>query len=437
MFRNAHDGAKSVSIRNVVETFCNIRTGNENKIPCPLHQETEGSFHIYDSSNSFYCYGCHVGGSPIDFVLLLKEKQNQRLASSGEAAKLICDKFGIQYQNTFSKDSDYDNYVKVYKFVADLFVDSNKLDNALAYWQSRKLDRLIKDYQLGYCPAVFTGKDNTVISLKDKLRREFPEIPEATLDSYGLYDRHGHCVFSERYMFAIRNSRGDVVAFSGRDATGNSPAKYKNSQETKYFQKKKILYNFDNAKSYSSIYVVEGQADALSLIAVGIQNVVASLGTAFGEDHLSLLKGKEVIFAFDNDEAAYETTLKFILNKPVNRYLNVFMLGEYKDFNEALIAGFDFKHIFRRRHLMYAPDYLFKLFCTLTKKLQASSEDEYEELKRKPIYLDLSLAEDKDKFKSYMDKATSSKYCSPIQRYEYALRVSRLIKGKRMEVKNG
>ena len=85
---------------------------------------------------------------------------------------------------------------------------------------------------------------------------------------------------------------------------------------------------------------------------------------------------------------------------------------------------------------MYAPDYLFKLFCTLTKKLQASSEEEYEELKRKPIYLDLSLAEDKDKFKAYMDKATSSKYCSPIQRYEYALRVSRLIKGKRMEVKN-
>lgn len=406
MPKNLFEAAKSVSMRQVIPKFSGVgvNTGRYGgNIPCPLgiHSDSNPSFHIYDNTNSFYCFSCKNSGTPIEYVKLVTG-----LASSVEAAKLICQEFGIQYEDNYQKDTEYASYVKVYNWVSELFVKCNKFDNALSYWQSRKLDTLIESYQLGYCPAVFK-RNNTIISFKEMLRRKFPEIPEATLDTYNLYDSYGQCVFAERYIFAIRNSKGDVVAFSGRDATGNSPAKYKNSKETKYFQKRKILYNLDKAKGYPFVYVVEGQADALSLVVSGIPNAVASLGTAFTTEHLELLKGKDIILAFDNDEAGHKTMANLIESNPdKNLYtLKNFSYG-YKDFNDALIDGVELKPLLKSK--IHGAEFLF-VYLKDT--------------------LDLSDLINREELHSRISRA--AKYSSPIAKDYYAIKIQRLFKGKR------
>ncbi len=229
MFNNIFDAAKSVSIREVIQKFSNVNVGTGRyggNIPCPLHihDDNKPSFHIYDNTNSFHCFSCKNSGTPIDYVKFVTG-----LVHNADAAELICQEFGLQYEDNYVKDIDYDNYVKVYDWCSKLFVKCNSYNNALNYWKSRGLESLIDKYGLGYCPAVFTDSNNTIVTFKSMLVKQFPHIPMATLDSYNLYDSYGQCVFADRYMFAIRNSKGDVVAFSGRSLTDQ--AKYKNSKE--------------------------------------------------------------------------------------------------------------------------------------------------------------------------------------------------------------
>ena len=407
MFKNIFEAAKSVSIREVIRKFSNADVSQGRyggNIPCPLgrHEDNKPSFHIYDNTNSFHCFSCGCSGSTIDYV-----KFSMGLVNNVDAAELICQEFGLQYEDNYVKVTDYDNYVKVYNWVSEFFVKCNKYNNALDYWKSRCLDSLIDKYGLGYCPAVFTDSNNTVVTFKSILVKQFPDISQATLDSYNLYDTYGQCVFADRYMFAIRNSKGDVVAFSGRSLTDQ--AKYKNSKETRYFQKKKILYNLDKSKGYPFVYIVEGQCDALSLVVSGIPNAVASLGTAFTTEHLELLKGKDIILAFDKDDAGHKTMAKLIEENP---QLPVFVLDNFsdsfKDFNEALMNGVDLKSLMSNKKRLYGPEFLF-------------------------VYLKntLDLSELKNRIELHSRVSKVARYSSPIAKDYYAIKIQRLFKGKR------
>ena len=408
MFSNVFEAAKSVSIREVIKKFSNVdvNTGRYGgNIPCPLgkHQDNKPSFHIYDNTNSFHCFSCGCSGSTIDYV-----KFAIGFAHNADAAEEICREFNIQYEDNYQRDTEYDKYVQVYDWVSKLFVKCNKFNNALEYWKSRGLETLIDKYGLGYCPAVFTDDSNTVVTFKSILVKQFPNIPQATLDTYNLYDAYGQCVFSERYMFAIKNGKGDVIAFSGRTAT-DDPAKYKNSKETKYFQKRKVLYNLDKAKGYPFVYVVEGQCDALSLVVAGIPNAVASLGTAFTTEHLELLKGKDVILAFDNDDAGHKTMAKLIEESP---QLSVFVLDNFsdgfKDFNDALMSGVDLKDVMSKKKRLYGPEFLL-LYLKNT----------------------LDLSELKSREELFYRVSKAAKYSSPVAKDYYAIKIQRLFKGKR------
>lgn len=407
MFNNVFDAAKSVSIREVIKKFSNVDVGTGRyggNIPCPLgiHDDNKPSFHIYDNTNSFHCFSCGCSGSPIDYV-----KYSIGLVHNADAAEEICREFGIQYEDNYQKDTEYDKYVQVYDWVSKLFVKCNSYNNALDYWKSRGLDSLIDKYGLGYCPAVFTDSNNTVVTFKSMLVKQFPNISQATLDSYNLYDAYGQCVFADRYMFAIKNSKGDVIAFSGRSLTDQ--AKYKNSKETKYFQKRKVLYNLDKAKGYPFVYIVEGQCDALSLVVSGIPNAVASLGTAFTTEHLELLKGKDIILAFDNDDAGHKTMAKLIEESP---QLPVFVLDNfsdtYKDFNDALMSGVDLKDVMDKKKRLYGPEFLL-LYLKNT----------------------LDLSELKNRIELHERVSKAAKFSSPIAKDYYAIKIQRLFKGKR------
>lgn len=405
MFDNVFDAAKSVSIRDVIHRFSKVQLGTGRlygNIPCPLglHEDKKPSFHIYDDTNSFHCFSCKASGSVIDYV-----KFATGLANNVDAAEEICREFGIQYEDNFEKDTEYDTYVQVYKWCADLFVKCNDLI-ATDYWKQRKLDSLIDSYLLGYCPAFFKDKNNTVITFKSMLTKQFPNVPVSTLDSYGLYDSYGQCVFADRFMFAIKDHKGNVVAFSGRSLTDQ--AKYKNSKETKYFQKRKLLYNIDKAKGYPFVYIVEGQCDALSLVVSGIPNVVASLGTAFTSEHLDLLKGKQIILAFDNDDAGHKTMAKLIEENPTKELLVLNNFNdEYKDFNDALMAGVDLSTLSSKKKF-YGPEYLI-------------------------MYLKntLDLSELSNRVELHKRVSACAKYSSPVAKDYYGIKIQRLFKGKR------
>ena len=405
MFDNVFDAAKSVSIRDVIRKFSKVNLGTGRfygNIPCPLgrHEDNKPSFHIYDDTNSFHCFSCKCSGSTIDYV-----RYATGLAHPEDAALEICREFSIQYEDNFEKDIEYDTYVSIYKWCAELFVKCNDF-SSLAYWKQRGLGSLIDTYLLGYCPVCFKDKNNTIVTFKQMLTKQFPNVPVKTLDEYGLYDSYGQCVFADRYMFAIKNHKGDVVAFSGRSLTDQ--AKYKNSKETKYFQKRRLLYNIDKAKGYPSVYIVEGQCDLLSLVASGIPNVVASLGTAFTSEHLDLLKGKDIILAFDNDDAGHKTMAKLIEENPTKE---LFVLDnfkdEYKDFNEALMAGVDLSTVSKRKKF-FGPEYLI-------------------------MYLKdtLDLSELANRIELHKRVSACAKYSSPIAKDYYAIKIQRLFKGKR------
>ena len=407
MFDNVFDAAKSVSIRDVIKHYSNVSTSQGRyggNIPCPLgiHEDNKPSFHIYDSTNSFHCFSCGNSGTTIDYVKLATG-----IANNVDAAEEICREFGITYQDNYKKDTEYETYIQVYKWCADLFVKCNSLNNAGDYWKKRGLDSLIDKYSLGYCPTVFTDKNNTVISFRDMLIKKFPNVPQRTLDSYGLYDSYGQCVFADRYMFAIKDTRGNVVAFSGRSLTDQ--AKYKNSKETKYFQKRKLLYNLDKAKGYPLVYIVEGQCDALSLVVAGIPNVVASLGTAFTTEHLSLLNGKDIVLAFDNDDAGHKMMSRLVEDNPDIELLVLDNFNDnYKDFNEALMNGLDLKSIIDNHKKLYGPEYLL-LYLQKT----------------------LDLSELSNRIELHKRVSACSRHSHPVAKDYYSIKIRRLFKGKR------
>ena len=148
------------------------------------------------------------------------------------------------------------------------------------------------------------------------------------------------------------------------------------------------------------------------MVVSGIPNVVASLGTAFTSEHLELLRGKEVILAFDNDDAGHSIMAKLIEESSDKPDINLVVLDNfkdnYKDLNEALMSGLDLKDNLNRKRKMYGPEYLF-------------------------VYLKntLDLSELKNREELYSRVSKAAKYSTPIAKDYYAIKIQRLFKGKR------
>jgi len=329
-------------------------------VKCPFHKDEKASARIYLDTNTLYCFSCLKHWSPVKFI------QEHTGLTPEEAKREACEIGGIEYRPAAPMTEDEQIYYDVYKYVAGLF---NFIDDG-GYFKSRGFsNEVIRDYQLGYCPVVFDVKYSTTpVTLREVLIQAFPKVPVEILDGLGLYDFKGVSRFADRYIFPIFDKYGRVVGFTGRAKEGVEPKYYNTSSEAKYFNKRQLLYNLDTALNFPTVYVVEGPADALSLITSGIKNVVAPLGTAFTEEHLELLKGKEIILSLDNDRAGLNTMYKLIVAKPTVRF-NVLLLNGYKDFNEALIKGADLKEIVKVSKAMSAIDFIiysYKNVCDLS-----------------------------------------------------------------------
>ena len=312
------------SVRNKTDIFDIIssyvalkRRGNKYIGLCPFHQEKTPSFTVDTDKGLFYCFGCQTGGDKISFIEKIENLPFK------EAVTFLGEKYGIalpddnksewqQQREQKSKKIYQLNKLSAEYFKACLHKTAFG-QKVFSYFKARGIgEDIIEQFDLG---AALTGGDSLYKAL---LKKDI--APDVMLDAKLVRKRDDgtfYDFFRSRAMIPIKNARGEVVGFGGR-ALGDDNPKYLNTAESEWFNKRKILYGLDVAlgsiKRTSTAIIVEGYMDAIALHAGGFKNAVATLGTAFSEDHARILsqRAKEVIFCYDNDQAGIKAAVRAI-----------------------------------------------------------------------------------------------------------------------------
>lgn len=306
-----------VSIREIIGEVVRLKkVGRHFSGLCPFHQEKTPSFTVSEDKQLYYCFGCGEGGTVYTFMMKF-----HRL-SFPEALERLSERAGIDLSQ-YSKEASELEKTRELKQKAhalleyaaqkfhDYFLKSAQGKKARDYALSRGFDETVwKKRKLGLAPS---GWDTLVEALK----RDGHDLELAL--KVGLVQKRSDGsyfdVFRDRWMFPISDISGKVIAFGGR-TLGTEMPKYLNSSETLLFSKRKTLYGLDQAvlslKSGSVIVVVEGYADQVALNQMGIENAVATLGTALTPDHAKLLKRycDEAVVVFDGDEAGQKAAVR-------------------------------------------------------------------------------------------------------------------------------
>lgn len=276
---------------------------------CPFHKEKTPSFSVSPDKQIFHCFGCGAGGNVIHFISKIENVDFK------ESLEILAERAGIELPTL---DSTIDNKrqflrEKVYEINKEaamyyhemLYKDISK--PAQEYVKKRKLDnKTLKDYTIGYAPA----SSNLYKFLKQK---GFNDEEILASDLVNKYNNNFVDRFKNRLIFPIQDVRNRYIAFGGR-VLDNSLPKYINSPENIVYSKARNLYGLNVAKKskLEKLIIVEGYMDVVSLHQRGIENVVASCGTALTEAQGRLLRkyAEKVIISYDSDGAGQAATLR-------------------------------------------------------------------------------------------------------------------------------
>ena len=349
-------------ITDLIGSYVSLkRAGSNMHGLCPFHSERTPSFTVFSRSNSFYCFGCGSGGDSITFVM---KAENLDYPS---AVEFLASRAGITIpqdkneiaQMGMSRKRVYEMNLAAAKFFRENLFDQKVGYEAMNYLAGqRKLSpAIIKRFGLGFAP-------NSFFELTNHMRRlGFSE--QELIDGFlcgksqkgNLYD-----YFRNRVIFPIIDVTGNVVAFGGRVMDDSKP-KYLNSSDTPGFKKSKNLFALNYAKNHCSeqIILCEGYMDVIALHSAGVENAVATLGTALTAEQARMLTKytKKVILLYDSDDAGQRATDRAIqiLNE-VGLEVRILKLNGAKDPDEYIIkfgaerfkallgesrTGFDFK----------------------------------------------------------------------------------------------
>ncbi len=303
---------------------------------CPFHSEKTPSFVIYKDTQSFYCFGCGVGGDAVSFV------RNIERLDYTDAVKLLCERAGMNMPTDPQDDEANRLRRRCYEAnreAARFFHSCLSLPEASAaveYINKRGLAKeTVKHFGLGFAPDRW---DALLKHLKAK------GFSEAELISFDLARRtaKGSAIdnFRNRLIFPIIDLRGNVIAFGGRVLDDSKP-KYLNSSDTVVYKKSQALYalNFAKNNSERKLILCEGYMDVIAMHQAGFTNAVAGLGTAFTSEQISLLTRycDELTLCFDSDEAGKKATkraLSMLSSAPMK--LKIMNLSDGKDPDEIL-----------------------------------------------------------------------------------------------------
>lgn len=282
---------------------------------CPFHHEKTPSFSVDEQRQAYYCFGCHVGGDVIKFVM---DIENIDFMS---ACKLLSQKVGLPMpefkskrpgENTHKKKERlYDLMKTAARFYYDCLVsDGGKI--ARDYLEKRGISKSTAvTFGLGYSPDY--NKLPAFLKEKGFNELEMIEAGACAQKEGKVYD-----VMAGRLIVPIIDGMKRVIAFGGRVLTSEKQMKYRNTNDTLIFNKKCEVFGQDTLKKYklknavNSVIMVEGYMDVISLYQAGVQNVVASMGTALNVKQAEIVKrySDTVYVCYDGDTAGQAATLR-------------------------------------------------------------------------------------------------------------------------------
>jgi DNA primase len=274
---------------------------------CPFHQEKKPSFSVSPQRQIFHCFGCGLGGNVFKFLM-----EYQKMGFL-DAVRYLAEKVNISLPARGQGPEDRSEYEPLYRanhlaaaHYHQQLLEGVEGERARRYLKQRELsDQVIETFRLGYAPPGWDGLINRAgrHSVSAEVLFKAGLVLERDFGQ-GYYDR-----FRDRLVFPITNVSGKFIAFGGRVLDESDEVKYINSPETPVYQKGKTLYGlFQNKgaiRKAGVAVIVEGYTDLLSLFQAGIENVVASLGTALTSHQARLLSryAQEAIILYDADSA--------------------------------------------------------------------------------------------------------------------------------------
>ncbi len=307
--------AERLSIVEVVSDYVSLRRAGGNFLGlCPFHAEKTPSFNVNPAREIFHCFGCGAGGNAFSFVMKIEG------VSFPEAVKLLARKAGIEIEErqlTPSERKSQDEYAQFLRindlttsYYRSILLHGQEGEPARQYLSNRSVESAISEaYRLGFASDRRDGLvkhlKNNGVELESALKLGIIRKSDS-----GWYD-----LFRNRLIFPIRDARGQVIAFAGRVLDAALP-KYINSPESALYHKSSVLFGLDMAlpsiRTGNSVIIVEGYFDHLALYRAGVQNVVATCGTALTGTHAGLIKrhSERVYTLFDSDNAGKKATIR-------------------------------------------------------------------------------------------------------------------------------
>ena len=328
-------------IEDVVGQYVNLKRSGSNLFGlCPFHGEKTASFSVAPDKGIYYCFGCHKGGSVINFEMEIEG------LSYPDAVRALAKRVGMEVPEDEQYQSRYRQQERLWAlhkeaarfFHSQLYAPVGA--NALKYAAGRGMPKsILTKFGIGYAPDSWTALVDWLRS-KGYTDQELRDSGLVTVSrkNGNLFDR-----FRDRLMFPIIDVRGNVIGFGGRimNDKDKNAAKYLNSPETLIFNKRKNLFALNLAKKSKLGYLilVEGYMDAIALHQYGFDCAVASLGTALTEDGANLLSRytEQVVLIYDGDEAGQNATKRAIpILEKAGLQVKVLQMRDAKDPDEFL-----------------------------------------------------------------------------------------------------
>ncbi len=314
-------------IDEVVADYVQLKSagGGQKKGLCPFHDEKSPSFHVTPSKGYFHCFGCQTGGDVIAFLMKIDH------LTFTETIERLADRIGyiLRYDENSSgpvvtsstRNRLIAAHAEAAKFYQNLLNTSATAAHGRDLLTKRGFDKAAcEQFGVGYSPDEWDG-------LTKHLRALGYTIDELELAGLSKMGQRGPIdKFRNRLMWPIKDISGDIVGFGARklasDEEDQGP-KYLNTSETPIYKKSQVLYGLDVAKKEIAkkrqAVIVEGYTDVMAAHLAGITTAVATCGTAFGTDHIRILRRLlmdddsfrgEVIFTFDGDAAGQKAALR-------------------------------------------------------------------------------------------------------------------------------
>jgi DNA primase len=363
-----------VDIVEVIERYVPLKKKGVNyQACCPFHNEKSPSFTVSPTKQFYHCFGCGAHGTAISFMM------EHAGLDFPEAVKDLAGRVGLTVpddgQGRKPEDGRRDALNAAMEIAARHYMELLKgSEKAIAYLKKRGLTgETAARFALGYAPEEWQGLAKAVDNYQDAV------LEEAGLVIAGEGKRYDR--FRDRVMFPIRNDRGRVIAFGGR-VLGQGEPKYLNSPETLLFHKGRELYGLhENRRGIQQAgyaLVVEGYMDVVMLAQHGVDNALATLGTAVTPDHVAKIFRlvDRVIFAFDGDAAGRKAAWRGLENAlpqlPDGKQVSFLFLPEGEDPDSYVRDKGEAAFRDLCRHAMPLSDYLFE---TLRAQTDMSSQE--------------------------------------------------------------